>query len=257
MSAEQQRDDQILDFLLGELSSQEREQFENQLQEHPEWSSELLTQDATVSLYLLGQSPRVEPPKGMRERVLAKALSSPGSDEAAAESAVAPHPPQEVSSKSPAPSPLGQSTLKIGTWVVWLIAIAAFLTAGILWMALSITRGELETARMQLRDAGREMAEAAERESSLREKIRVFQEAGTELERYRLAGLHSEKDPYFAIVLWDPDQNAGILRVFNFPLVDQEAQDFQLWVVDETYPLPVDAGVFQVGKDGAADFPFE
>lgn len=48
-----------------------------------------------------------------------------------------------------------------------------------------------------------------------------------------------------AIAVWDPRKQEGILDVQKLPALAAN-EDYQLWVVDPQYPIPVDGGVFTV-----------
>lgn len=67
--------------------------------------------------------------------------------------------------------------------------------------------------------------------------------------KWRLAPLAS------ATVVWDREKQEGILRTFDVPPTPT-GRDYQLWLIDPSHPQPVDAGIFSVGKDGAAEIVF-
>lgn len=48
-----------------------------------------------------------------------------------------------------------------------------------------------------------------------------------------------------AIAVWNPDRQEGVLVVSKLPAL-QIDKDYQLWVIDPQYPIPVDGGVFTV-----------
>jgi len=48
-----------------------------------------------------------------------------------------------------------------------------------------------------------------------------------------------------AIAVWNPHTQEGVLTVTKLPALPA-GKDYQLWVVDPQYPIPVDGGVFQV-----------
>lgn len=59
-----------------------------------------------------------------------------------------------------------------------------------------------------------------------------------------------------AIAVWNPFQQQGILTVANLPPLPAD-KDYQLWVIDPQYPIPVDGGVFSVNPDtGETRFTF-
>ncbi|CAM2834636.1 anti-sigma factor domain-containing protein [Rariglobus hedericola] len=48
-----------------------------------------------------------------------------------------------------------------------------------------------------------------------------------------------------AIAVWNPDRQEGVLVVSKLPALAID-KDYQLWVIDPQYPIPVDGGVFTV-----------
>lgn len=71
-----------------------------------------------------------------------------------------------------------------------------------------------------------------------------------------LASLVKESPQATAVAVWDPAKQEGILQVEKLPALAAN-QDYQLWVVDPQYPIPVDAGVFTVDPaTGRARFDF-
>jgi hypothetical protein len=54
-----------------------------------------------------------------------------------------------------------------------------------------------------------------------------------------------------AVVVWDPEQQTGLLTSAALPAT-AAGQDYQIWVVDEAYSNPVSGGVFRVATDGPA-----
>ncbi len=72
-----------------------------------------------------------------------------------------------------------------------------------------------------------------------------------------LASLAKDSPQANAVAVWDPAKQEGILQVEKLPALAAN-QDYQLWVVDPQYPIPVDAGVFTVDPaSGAARFDFK
>lgn len=60
-----------------------------------------------------------------------------------------------------------------------------------------------------------------------------------------------------AIAVWNPSTQEGVLNVSRLPALAAD-QDYQLWVVDPQYPIPVDGGVFRVDPaTGAAHYRFK
>ncbi len=60
-----------------------------------------------------------------------------------------------------------------------------------------------------------------------------------------------------AIAVWNPFSQEGVLTVSKLPALDAD-KDYQLWVVDPQYSIPVDGGVFTVdATTGETRFKFK
>jgi len=59
-----------------------------------------------------------------------------------------------------------------------------------------------------------------------------------------------------AVIVWDSSTQTGVLKGENMPRPAAN-EDYQLWVVDDKYPQPVNAGVFSVDEKGAARAMFK
>jgi anti-sigma-K factor RskA len=71
------------------------------------------------------------------------------------------------------------------------------------------------------------------------------QNALADLKIDSLASLVANTPDARAIAVWNPHTQEGILTVTKLPAL-ADGKDYQLWVVDPQYPIPVDGGVFQV-----------
>jgi len=59
-----------------------------------------------------------------------------------------------------------------------------------------------------------------------------------------------------AVIVWDSSTQTGVLKGENMPRPAAN-EDYQLWVVDDKYPQPVNAGVFSVDEKGVARVTFK
>jgi len=60
-----------------------------------------------------------------------------------------------------------------------------------------------------------------------------------------------------AVAIWNPQKQEGVISVAKLPALAAN-EDYQLWVVDPQYSVPVDGGVFRVDPDsGEAKFKFK
>jgi anti-sigma-K factor RskA len=103
-------------------------------------------------------------------------------------------------------------------------------------------------AQHELHDSKREVAELN----------LTLQEQGN-LARFKIAALTSllgNSPEAIAVAVWNPDQQEGLLTVDHLPALADD-RDYQLWVIDPQYPIPVDGGVFRVDPaTGQARYSF-
>jgi anti-sigma-K factor RskA len=59
----------------------------------------------------------------------------------------------------------------------------------------------------------------------------------------------SDKAQGVATIIWDSTTQTGVIEGQDMPRPAAN-QDYQLWVLDDQYPQPVDAGVFSVDENG-------
>ena len=88
---------------------------------------------------------------------------------------------------------------------------------------------------------------------------RQMREQG-DLARFKIATLASllgNSPQALAVAVWDPNAQEGILSVEKLPALAAD-KDYQLWVIDPQYPIPVDGGVFSVDpQTGVARYQFK
>jgi len=72
-----------------------------------------------------------------------------------------------------------------------------------------------------------------------------------------LASLAGDSPQAHAIAVWNPDRQEGVLVVSRLPALAPD-KDYQLWVIDPQYQIPVDGGVFTVdNQTGEARLNFK
>lgn len=102
--------------------------------------------------------------------------------------------------------------------------------------------------RAQLADATTEIGE-------LREKLQTQGDLA-QFKIATLASLAGNSPEALAIAVWNPTTQEGLLRVDKLPALASD-KDYQLWVIDPAYPIPVDGGVFTVDPEtGHAQIAF-
>lgn len=118
---------------------------------------------------------------------------------------------------------------------------------------LQSLRNQLEAERLL---ASHERQGAATRIAALTQQM---QEQG-DLAQFKIATLASLLDnspQALAVAVWNPSTQEGVLSVEKLPALAAD-RDYQLWVIDPQYPIPVDGGVFVVNPEtGEARYQFK
>lgn len=103
---------------------------------------------------------------------------------------------------------------------------------------------QLEASREQIASARRELTARDQRVADLSRQL----SAQGKLADYKIATLASllgNSPQALAVAVWNPANQEGVLTVQKLPALAAD-KDYQLWVVDPQYPIPVDGGVFRV-----------
>jgi anti-sigma-K factor RskA len=223
---------------LGLLEGAEQSAFETELAGNPEFAGLADSLDDTTAQLALA-APQLAPPAGLKQRIL----------EAASAPALAPV--------------VAFPLLRFAPW-----AAAAALTLAATWLA---TRNLSLQSENDVLRTERQLAEIAYRAAQTQLKERSFvaesmindlgrqlleQQDLTRLKITALASLAGNTPEAQAIAVWDPAHETGLLTVDHLPVI-ADNQDYQIWVVDPAYPIPVDGGVFKPGADGRAVLTFK
>lgn len=223
---------------LGLLEDAERSVFESESARHPEVRA-LADSLAETSAALALTVPQVEPPAGLKDRILAGAGAAGGGQFIA--------------------FPL----LKVAPW-----AVAATLALAATWLATQNLSLRNENAALQ---SERQLAEVAYKmaQNQLSERSllaeNMITDLGNRLRRAEdlsrlkisaLASLAGNTKEAQVIAVWDPGQQAGLLTMEKLPAI-ADTQDYQIWIVDPAYKDPVNGGVFHVAADGKVSLAFK
>jgi len=92
--------------------------------------------------------------------------------------------------------------------------------------------------------AGSQLSDARQRIAQLTDELKSQGDLAT-LKITALASMLKNLPQAQAIAVWDPKKQEGILDVQKLPALAAN-EDYQIWVVDPQYPIPVDGGVFTV-----------
>ncbi len=240
-------------YVLGLLEGSERRAFVDAMRDSDELRVLVASLHETAAGYAYAGSPDAEPPRELKSKILASL-------------------PIRATPGRPAP-------MMAARWVPWALA-AGFATLAFALANLHLgTRAELarvrdertvaeleaqtlrnqleagailsareqELARNAASTAARRLAESERRITQLESRLR----GEGNLARLKIAALTSllgDSPEATAIAVWDPENQDGLLRVSHLPPLADD-QDYQLWVIDPQYPIPVDGGVFRVAPE--------
>ena len=104
--------------------------------------------------------------------------------------------------------------------------------------------GQLAAAREQLTALRRELATRDERVTALAREL-ANQGNLADYKIATLASLLGNSPQALAVAVWNPVNQEGVLSVQKLPALAED-KDYQLWIIDPQYKIPVDGGVFRV-----------
>ncbi len=256
MNAERHEDLAAL-AALDLITHAEHSEFTAALAEHPELAAIAASLRSTAA-ELAHTAPAAEPPADLKIRLL-KTIAG---DARPVPASVAQSPRSTI---LPFPTWIGFATAACFACLAAYFAQAYFNQSALnsafrdqqnlADLSLRSTKNQLAAERLI---AQRELADAAKRaadtaalittlESRLAEtKQRLFAQ-GT-LADYKIATLASllgNSPQAVAVAIWNPASQEGVLTVQKLPALAAD-KDYQLWVIDPQYSIPVDGGVFKV-----------
>ena len=256
MNAERHEDLAAL-AALDLLTPAEQAEFTAALAEHPELAAIAASLRSTAA-ELAHTAPAAEPPADLKIRLL-KTIAADAS------AARAPIVTASRSTILPFPTWIGFATAACFACLAAYFAQAYFNQSALnsafrdqqnlADLSLRSTKNQLAAERLI---AQRELADAAKRagdtaalittlESRLAETKQQLFAQGT-LADYKIATLASllgNSPQAVAVAVWNPASQEGVLTVQKLPALAAD-KDYQLWVIDPQYSIPVDGGVFKV-----------
>ncbi len=256
MNAERHEDLAAL-AALDLLTPAEQAEFTAALAEHPELAAIAASLRSTAA-ELAHTAPAAEPPADLKIRLL-KTIAGD------ARAARAPIVTASRSTILPFPTWIGFATAACFACLAAYFAQAYFNQSALnsafrdqqnlADLSLRSTKNQLAAERLI---AQRELADAAKRaadtaalittlESRLAETKQQLFAQGT-LADYKIATLASllgNSPQAVAVAIWNPASQEGVLTVQKLPALAAD-KDYQLWVIDPQYSIPVDGGVFKV-----------
>lgn len=206
-----------------------------------------------ASSHLALTAPSIEPPASLKSRLLASV---------AADAARSPAP-----RSAPTAARVKILPFTLPLWAPWAAAACFALAAAWLGRLVVANRTENFLLQQQVALAELELTSArnqfaAERIISSRQVADLTQRIKTEsdLAQFKIAMLTSlagNSPKALAVAVWNPSAQQGVLAVSKLPPLPSD-KDYQLWVIDPQYPIPVDGGVFTVDQTtGEARYAFK
>ena len=226
-------------YALGLLEGAERSAFEAEMAGNAELAA-LVDSLNTTATDLAFSAPQLSPPPELKARILA-ATAAP------------------VESSKTVAFPL----LRLVPW--GLAAALAVTTTWLSFQNLSLRSDnnmlvtERRLAEIAYKTASNQLSERSLlAETMINDLGRQLSEQHdlTRLKITALASLAGNTPEAQAIAVWDPTRETGLLTVDHLPVIGDN-QDYQIWVIDPAYPIPVDGGVFKPGADGRAVLAFK
>jgi len=247
-------------YVLGEMSPDEERAFAQLLETDPELAAYVAEVEDTFGA-LATTVPQVEPPAGMRDRIMA-----------------------QVSAQATAKAGKGSKLLLAALTGALILTLTLFVTGRMKLEAdLKASQSELLTAQDEkAEETKRADGLATEVEQLQSDKVRLgtevtalkaentrlteantqltetnaqlatdLQEArnAADLARLKLASLSSSVDEtYEASLAWSPQEQSGMVEVGNLP-VNEPGKQYQVWIIDEGNPNPISGGVFEVAEN--------
>jgi anti-sigma-K factor RskA len=232
------RQDQAIAYLFGELSPAQQSAFESLLQRDPELQA--FVSEMRESLGLLAHAaPEVEPPAGLKARVLA--MTREASDPV-------PVPQMELPVRRSRRVPETRTAILAALLLVALAAAFDAWTTRARYAAqhdqiaslqqnLELLRGDLASQRQQMASLEQENALSHLRVVTLDPQIPSLAKAS-------------------AVVVWNAGQQQGLIKGDHLSEAGN-GKDYQLWVIDPSQPAPVSAGLIAVSGDGSFVITFK
>jgi anti-sigma-K factor RskA len=128
--------------------------------------------------------------------------------------------------------------------------------------ALEQKNAEAQTELAALKQSAAEqehaLAELRRRDADAQKELTELKEKDR-LAQIKIATLKAQVAAFQqtnAIVVWDPDQRRGVLQLEKLP-PPAHGKDYQLWVIDSKKPQPVSAGVLSVPNNGLIRTSFQ
>jgi anti-sigma-K factor RskA len=234
---DERREENACLYVAGALSSEARRAFEQELRADAELQ-QLVRElsDAASALALAEKS--VTLPARLKNKILAQIATEPTRAET-----------------SPLSSLFKQ--LRAG-WLPWAMAGGFALLAAVQFLQAQALREQSRAQLAQVQELRVQTGTLNTAITNLSTQIAALEKKDAFSQtRIALLGSLLENSPKaLAVSLWDNDKQSGVLVVQNLAPAPTD-KDYQLWVINDRYPAPVNAGVFSVDDKGNVRFTFK
>jgi len=222
-------------YVLGGLEADERRAFEERLHQDVELQAEVARHHEVVA-GLAHALPTVQPPAGLKQRVLDAARSTPQKTPAL----------QAMDGGADASKPTRRPA-SAPSLLPWFAAAAALVVA----VGLGVLMQQAEDRRQVAeRELATTEAAVAELETELAERDSLLATfLGPDV---RTASLSATGQPPSARLFWNTSTATLLVAAFDLPPAEK-GRTYQLWGIPEG-ENPVSLGTFQTGPDGTAVF---
>jgi anti-sigma-K factor RskA len=210
-------------YVAGALPQPESRAFKDELRANPELQK-LVKQLRDSASALAMAEPSVAPPPQLKNKILAKIASEPEAGKIIS---------LPLTGKNFPP-----------LWLPWAMA------AGFAFLAV-IQFLQAQSLRQQTRSLNAAVAGLSTQVADLQKKDTLSQMRIT-----LLNSLLEDSPKAVAVSVWDNEKQSGVLVVQNLAPAPT-GKDYQLWVINDKYPAPVNAGVFSVDDKGTVRFTFK
>ena len=215
-------------YALGALDAEEAREFEAAMSQSPELRA-LVRDFRAVTEAIAGTTPALEPPPGVKARLML---------------AIADQPPRRQSAA------MGHSR-PMTTWIPWALAAGLAVVSFAFMYQSTDLRAQVAMQAHRIEELGMSLKVAQAQSGELKQVVAKLRDSNR-VAAVRIALLDSllqGAPKAVAVSVWDNERQNGVFIVRNLKPAPTN-KDYQLWIIDPKYPSPVDAGVFQVDDKG-------
>jgi anti-sigma-K factor RskA len=210
-------------FVAGALSPEENSAFEQELRGNAELQTFVRELRDAASAFALAEK-SVAPPPRLKNKILA-----------------------QIEGEQKRPESFSLLTLVNqlrSAWLPWAVAAGFAALAAVQYVQAQALREQTRSLNAAVTGLSTQIAALEKKDDFSQMRIAM------------LSSLLDNSPKAVAVSLWDNDKQSGVLVVQNLAPAPTD-KDYQLWVINDKYPAPVNAGVFSVDDKGNVRFTFK